>query len=162
MVISEYVPTLKQVKPINFLFFRTETTVGELGNFLPIANDLFKEAFENTLRITGPVHWHYFGFAGDVNKPFTLEISLPVAEVIGEYDGKFHFKRTEPFSCVSIIHEGNWLEIPKSYERLMAFVTKKRLTPLGVNREIYINADFVNPEANVTEIQLGIINEERV
>lgn len=167
MVISESVPTLKQVKPINFLFFRTETTVGELGNFLSVANDLFKEAFENKLRITGPVHWHYFGFMGDEpalpagrRKPFTLEIALPVAEVLGEYDGKFHFKRTEPFACVSIIHEGNWLEIPKSYGKLMEFVSKRKLKPVSVNREIYINADFTNPEANITEIQLGILNQE--
>jgi effector-binding domain-containing protein len=157
MVISESVPTLKQIKPINFLFYRTETTVGELGNFLPVAGELFKEAYENNLRITGPVHWHYFGFMGDENKPFTLEIALPVAEVIGEYDGKFHFKRTEPFSCVSIIHEGNWLEIPTSYGKLMKFLSKRKLKPKGVNREIYINADFANPEANITEVQLGIL-----
>ncbi len=160
MVISEYVPTLKLVKPINFLLFRTETTVGELGNFLPVANDLFKEAFENKLRITGPVHWHYFGFEGDESKPFTLEIALPVAEVIREYDGKFHFKRTEPFSCASIIHEGNWLEIPSSYGRLMQFISNRNLKPVGMNREIYINADFTNPEANITEVQLGILNQE--
>jgi hypothetical protein len=157
MVISESVPTLKHVKPINFLFFRAETTVSELGNFLPVANDLFQEAFENKLRITGPVHWHYFGFSGDVSQLFTLEIALPVADVIREYDGKFHFKRTEPFKCVSLIHEGNWLEIPKSYDRLMEFLSKRKLTPAGMNREIYINVDFVSPDANVTEIQMGIV-----
>ncbi len=160
MVISEYVPTLKQVKPINFLFFRTEATVAELGRFLPMANNLFKEAFEKNLRITGPVHWHYFGFLGDETKPFTLEIALPVAEVLGGYDGKFHFKRTEPFSCVSIIHEGDWLKIPISYGKLMQYVSKRNLKPVGVNREIYINADFANAEANVTEIQLGLLNHE--
>src|SRR5687767_4869200 len=74
MVINEYAPTLKQVKPINFLFFRTETTVNELEKFLPIANDLFNEAFENKLRITGPVHWHYFGFSTEAHNTFTLEI----------------------------------------------------------------------------------------
>lgn len=156
MVISEYTPTLKQVKPINFLFFRTETRVTELEKFLPISNELFKEAFERNLRITGPVHWHYFGFMGDINKLFTLEIALPVAEIIREYDGRFHFKRSEPFSCASIVHEGNWLDIPKSYERLMAFTGKQKLTAAGVNREIYINVDFANPESNVTEIQLGV------
>lgn len=156
MVINEYAPTLKEVKPINFLFFRTETTVGELSKFLSVGQELFAEAFENNLRITGPVHWHYFGFLGEPTKPFTLEIALPVADMIGEYDGKFHFKRTEPFRCVSIIHEGNWLDIPKSYGRLMDFIMRKKLTPIGVNREIYINADFVNPEANITEIQLGV------
>jgi len=156
MVINEYAPTLKEVKPINFLFFRTETTIPELGNFLSVGQELFAEAFDINLRITGPVHWHYFGFLGDDTKPFTLEIALPVADMIAEYDGKFHFKRTEPFRCVSIIHEGNWLDISRSYGSLMDFTARKRLTPIGVNREIYINADFVNPEANITEIQVGV------
>lgn len=157
MVITEYSPVVKQVKPINFLFFRTETTIGELSSFLSVANELFKEAFEKNLRVTGPVHWHYFGFNGDFTKPFTLEIALPVSEILSEYDGQFHFKRTESFQCVSIIHEGSWLEIPKSYEKLFHFATKKKLNPVGVNREIYINADFNDPEANITEIQLGVI-----
>lgn len=156
MVINEYAPTLKQVKPINFLFFRTETTRGDLEKFVPIASELFKEAYENNLRITGPVHWHYFDFSQDERKSFTLEVALPVAEVIGEYDGKFHFKRSEAFSCISIVHEGNWLDIHKSYGRLMEFAYKKKLKVRGVNREIYINADFTNPEANITEVQLGV------
>lgn len=156
MVINEYAPTVKQVKPINFLFFRTETTVGELQKFLPIANELFKEAFENNLRITGPVHWHYFGFTVDASKAFTLEIALPVADVIGEYDGRFHFKRTEPFTCVSLVHEGSWQELQKSYGKLMQFIMKNSLKLAGVNREIYINADFANPDANITEVQIGV------
>ena len=157
MVINEYAPTLKQVKPINFLFFRTETTVGELEKFLPVANDLFREAFENKLRITGPVHWHYFGFSTDVQNTFTLEIALPVANVLGEYDGSFHFKRSEPFKCVSLIHEGSWQELPRSYGSLMQFISKKHFKLAGVNREIYINADFASPDANITEVQIGIL-----
>jgi hypothetical protein len=31
------------------------------------------------------------------------------------------------------------------------------LKPSSVNREIYINVDFVDPLANKTEIQFGII-----
>jgi effector-binding domain-containing protein len=157
MVITEYIPTLKQVKPINFLFFRTETTVSELEKFLPIANELFKEAFENNLRITGPVHWHYFGFTGDMRKAFTLEIALPVAEILNDYDGNFHFKRTEEFKCVSLIHEGSWLELPKSYEKLIGFISKRNLKMNAINREIYINVDFASLEANITEVQVGII-----
>ena len=157
MVINEYAPTLKQVMPINFLFFRTETTVGELEKFLPVANDLFTEAFENKLRITGPVHWHYFGFSTEAHNTFTLEIALPVADVIGEYDGRYHFKRSEPFRCVSLIHEGSWKDLPASYGSLMEFVMKKKFKLSGVNREIYINTDFVNQDANITEVQIGIL-----
>jgi effector-binding domain-containing protein len=157
MVINDYAPAIKQVKPINFIFFRTETTIGELANFLSVATELFKEAFEKNLLVTGPVHWHYLGFTGDVKKPFTLEISLPVSEVLADYDGRFHFKRTETFHCVSIVHEGNWLEIPKGYDKLIQFAAKRNLEPVGVNRELYINADFNDPEANITELQMGVI-----
>jgi effector-binding domain-containing protein len=154
---TKQVPTLRNVKPINFLFYRTETTIAELNKFMWVASELFQEAVINRLRITGPIHWHYFGFMGDASKPFTLEISLPVAEVLPDYDGKFHFKRTEEFKCVSLRHEGNWLEIPSSYEKLMKFLQKESLQPVAVNREIYVNADFNFPEANSTEIQVGIV-----
>lgn len=147
---------IKSVKPINFLFFRTETRVGELANLTWVARDLFKEAVAQDLTVTGPVHWHYFGFDGDESKNFTLEIALPIAEFPQEYDGRFHFKRTEPFRCVTSMHEGSWYEIPKTYSKLMEFVAKKKLMPIAINREVYINADFRDPDANVTEIQLGI------
>lgn len=149
-------PVLKKVKPINFLLFRTEATVNELSQFMWVAPELFHEAIANNLTITGPVHWHYFDFYGDFKKPFTLEIALPVAKVLDDYDGKFHFKRTEDFSCLSLMHEGNWLEMPKSYKRLMEFADAKRLKPLGINRELYINVDFIHNDANSTEIQMGI------
>jgi effector-binding domain-containing protein len=149
-------PLIKTVKPINFLLFRTETTVNELNQFFGVAPELFREAVANNLTITGPVHWHYFDFYGDPEKPFTLEIALPVTEVLKDYDGKFHFKRTEDFSCLSLRHEGNWLEIPKSYQRLMEFADAQHLKPLGFNRELYINVDFSHNDANSTEIQMGI------
>ncbi len=149
-------PLLKHVKPINFLFFRVETTVNELSQFFWVAPELFKEAVTNNLTITGPVHWHYFDFMGDLEKPFILEISLPVSEVVNDYDGKFHFKRTNEFKCVSLVHEGNWLDLPTSYEALMKFVQAKKFQPVAVNRELYVNVDFNFPEANTTEVQMGI------
>jgi len=147
---------VKEVKPVNFLFFRTETKVAELSNFLPIAKELFREAVHLDLWITGPIHWHYYGFTGDETQPFTLEIALPVSELPALYDGKFHCKRTEPFRCVSAIHEGSWYQIPQTYGKLMEYLTSQSLTPIAMNRELYINADFSDPDANVTEIQMGV------
>ena len=147
---------VKEVKPINFIYYRTETTVDNLINIIPVAKEVYKEAAVYNLHVTGPLHWHYTGFSGDVNKPFVLEVALPVADVLQEYDGKFHFKRTEPFKCVSVMHEGSWSEIPMTYNKLMQFVTKNRMEASLINRELYINADFQHPDANVTEIQMGI------
>ena len=149
-------PTIKEIKPINFIYFRTETHIHELANFFPVAKDLYKEAVNYNLHITGPIHWHYMGFMGDVSKPFTLEIALPVSEIVPAYDGAFHFKRTEPFKCVTMTHDGKWTDIPKSYDKMMQFIGEKSLAPLAVNREIYVNSDFADPDANVTEIQIGV------
>jgi effector-binding domain-containing protein len=147
---------VKEIKPINFLFHRAEVKISDLVNQIPIAKELFKESVRLDLHPSGPIHWHYFGFMGDESKPFTLEVCLPVASVPADYDGKFHFKRTENFKCVSLLHEGGWQEIPKSYGVIMEFIQQNKLQPTGVTRELYINADFVNLDANVTEIQMGV------
>lgn len=148
-------PELKIIKPITFLFHRMKTTVAELINQVHISQKLYKEAVDKNLDINGPVHWHYFNFEGE-HKPFTLEISLPVSSAIENYDGLFHFKRTEEFSCACLTHEGRWDDIPKSYDALMQFVAAKGRTPETMAREIYVQADFNNQEGNITEIQLGV------
>jgi effector-binding domain-containing protein len=146
---------VKEVKPINFIYYRTITTVENLVNLIPVAKEIYREAVNNDLHISGPIHWHYNEFTGH-DKPFTLEIALPVGDVLSDYDGKFHFKRTEPFKCVAEIHEGGWTEIPNTYNKMMQFISKQRMEPSSMNREIYVNSDFHTPDANVTEIQIGI------
>ena len=156
MSIKENIPGLKVVKPINFMFHRTNIKLSDLVSQIPVAKELFKESVRLDLHPSGPVHWHYFGFTGDPSALFTLEICLPVASVPNDYDGKFHFKRTESFKCVSLMHEGSWLEIPQSYGTIMQFIQQQNLQLAGVTRELYINADFVNLDANVTEIQMSV------
>jgi effector-binding domain-containing protein len=147
---------IKEVKPISFLYFRTQTKVNELAQYALVGQELFREAVNHKLNITGPVHWHYFGFEGDLEKEFTLEISLPVSDVVDGYDGKFHFKRTDAFKCVALEHEGSWLSIPESYNKAFGFISENQLQPVAANREIYVNVDFRDPDANTTEIQIGI------
>ncbi len=153
---TDNTPKLKEFQPINFLFHRAETKVTELANFLPVAKELFKEVVRLNLQVSGPVHWHYTGFTGDESQTFILEVALPVDKIPTDYDGSFHFKRTDKFKCVVLTHEGAWTEIPQSYGKLMQFITERQLQPIGVTRELYVNADFVNPAANITEIQMGI------
>lgn len=153
---TQHAPVEKEVKPINFLYHRAEVRINDLINQIPVAKELFKEAVRLDLHPTGPIHWHYIGFTGVESKPFLLEVCLPIASVPNDYDGSFHFKRTESFKSLSIIHEGAWNEIPKSYETLMKYIEQRDYQPVGINREVYINSDFGDPQANVTEIQMGI------
>ena len=145
---------VKEIKPINFLYYRVRTTVGDLAAFIPEGQAIIREAVANNLVIAGPVHWHYYGFSP--TSPFDLEIALPVATFPSDYDGKYHVKRSGPFRCVSGIHEGPWSAIPDTYQQLAQFVQEHRLSPTGTNREVYINVDLLDGEANTTEIQVGV------
>src|SRR5277367_5734612 len=153
---QKILPRIKEIRPINFLFHRVEVKITDLVNQVPVAKELFKEAVRLDLHPTGPIHWHYIGFTGVASKSFLLEIGLPVANIANDYDGQFHFKRTENFKSVSLLHEGGWDEIPKSYELIMKYIQQHDFQPIGITRELYINADFGDPQANVTEIQMGI------
>ncbi|MBL0739602.1 GyrI-like domain-containing protein [Chryseolinea lacunae] len=147
---------LKEISPTTFLFFKTETHLNELGRFIPVGQELFQEAVKQKLFITGPIHWHYFGFTGEPDKPFTLEVALPISEAPADYDGVFHIKRTEPFKSAVTVHEGNWQTLPDAYGRLIQFMHDNKLKPNGATREIYINSDLHAPAANVTMIQMGV------
>ncbi|HLZ16940.1 MAG TPA: hypothetical protein VKQ08_07865, partial [Cyclobacteriaceae bacterium] len=103
-----HTPDVKEIRPINFLYQRVEVKVHDLPKQVPVARELFKEAVKLDLHPTGPIQWHYIGFTGVATKPFLLEICLPVAQVPSGYDGQFHFKRTENFKSVSLVHEGGW------------------------------------------------------
>lgn len=148
---------IKEVNPINFLYFRTRTRVGELGRFVGIiARELYRDAALYDLEVTGPVYWNYIGFDGDESKVFVLEIAIPVAEIPSSYRGKFQLKREASFRCVSTVHEGSWFDLSRTYSRIAEFISERGLTPCDNNRELYLNIDFMNPAANVTEIQIGI------
>ncbi len=148
---------IEEIKPIHFLFYRTETTVSELHSFIEndIATELQREAITHGMKITGPVYWNYFDFDGNPGTSFMLDISVPVNEV-KDYQGDFQLKRAKPFKCVSAVHRGPWTEIPQTYARIFQFINEQNLQPNARNREIYINVDLAYPEANITNIQVGI------
>lgn len=148
-------PEVKTLKPITFLFHRMKISIPELEQAIPVGQQLIREAVNYNLFITGCIHWHYFDFTGNETEPFMLEVALPVAKP-DSYAGQFAIKTTSDFKCVCLTHEGAWNEIPKSYGHIMEFMKTNQLNPANEGREVYVNADFANQAANVTEIQLGI------
>jgi hypothetical protein len=147
---------ITEILPVNFLYHREETRIKDLEKFLPYGQQLFSESVRCEFPVTGPVHWHYYNFNGDPEKSFFLEVCLPIGIVPVDYDGKFHVKRTETFLCVWENHSGSWTSIPDTYRNMSAFISQKGLKPTGNNREVYVNVDFNNSQANQTIIQIGI------
>ena len=148
---------VKVVKPLTFFYLSTRTTIKELSSYVGVvARELYKEAANHNILVTGPVYWQYIGFDGGENTAFTLEIALPVEGRKTDYQGKFAFRRTDEFKCLSTLHEGAWQEIPQTYGQLFDYIGRHRLQPTGTNREVYLNFSFQEPQSNVTEIQIGL------
>ena len=148
---------IKVVKPITFFYHSVETNLSGLTPLVGVvARELYKEAASLDLDITGPVYWQYVGFDMKPEATFTLQIALPVAAAREDYQGKFAFQHTPPFKCLSAVHEGPWTEIPGTYQKLFGYIGEQGLHPTGLDRELYINVSQADPEANVTEVQVGI------
>lgn len=144
--------------PICFLYHLEETTVNQLHTFIErgIPQKVQLDALQHGMRITGPVYWNYFGFTGDENKPFILEIAIPIDALKDDYTGMYKQRQSEAYQCIVATHEGDWMKIPETYGKVFAFAAEQGLTPSGHNRELYLNADFNKPQNNITQIQLGI------
>ncbi len=147
---------IKQISPINFLYFKAETRLSELPEFIRgVPRALHLEAAKHGFEITGPVYWNYFSF-DDCPEFFRLEIGVPIAELPTDYHGSFHVRRSSPFKCLSTFHYGSLRDIPNTYQKLGEYIDSHRLKKIYSCRQIFIHSDFANPESNFTEVQIGI------
>ena len=140
------------------LCFETQTTLQEMLQYVRVvAHKMYTIAVQNDLEITGPVYWIYEGMNGSPETVFSLTIALPIAFRNKELNhSDFKLKKLETFHCASEQHIGDWNKLGETYDCLIPEIIASNLTMSGQNREIYLNMDFQNPEANITEIQIGI------
>ena len=140
------------------LCFETQTTLQEMLQYVRVvAHKMYTIAVQNELEITGPVYWIYEGMNGNPETVFSLTIALPIAFRNKELNhSDFKLKKLETFHCASEQHMGDWNKLGETYDCLIPEIIASNLTMSGQNREIYLNMDFQNPEANITEIQIGI------
>jgi effector-binding domain-containing protein len=149
---------VKKIFPMQVLCFETLTTLHDMGQYVRVvAYKMYQAAVQNELEITGPVYWIYEGMNGNPETVFSLTIALPIAFKNIKLDhSEFKLKKLETFHCASEQHLGEWNKLGETYDYLIPEIISRDLTMNGQNREIYLNMDFQNPEANITEIQIGI------
>jgi len=148
---------IKNISPINFLYFSTETKITDMEQYVGIIGQrLHKEAAQYNMHVIGPQYWMYDGFTGNEEEFFTLEIALPIESFPADYSGDFKLKNMDNFRCVQTLHEGDWRKIPATYGRIFKFINENKLTPTNKNREVYIHADMDTLESLLTLIQVGV------
>lgn len=150
---------IRTIQPIQIFCFETETTIQDMLQYVRVkAQELYIDALDNKLEITGPVYWIYKGADGQPDTRFELTIALPVSQVNSEIkNSNFKLKTLDTFRCVSQTHEGCWSTLGETYGSIFFDLSVKEPALSGVNREIYLNMDFNNPDANITEVQIGLI-----
>lgn len=147
----------KNINPMHVLYFSTETKITDLAQYVQvIGKRLKKDAEAQSLKITGDQSWMYYDFTGEPDALFTLEIAFPIESLPETYKGEFAVKTLEEYKCLATKHEGDWMQIPNTYGKLMNYVKENSIQPKTNSREIYTNVDMENPENNTIEIQLGI------
>ena len=149
---------LKKVHPMQALCFETQTKLSEIGEYVRVvAYKMYQSAVRNDLEITGPIYWIYEGMDGNPETIFSLTIALPITFKETELKNTdFKLKTLQSFKCAATQHPGDWEKLAESYGTLIPKILSNNLKMSGENREIYLNMDFQNPEANITEIQIGI------
>ena len=149
----------KTIQPMTVFCFETETTMKDLLQYVRVvAQKLYADAAKNSLEVTGPVYWIYNGADGQPETTFLLTIALPVSPGGSLQAGsEFVLKSLETFHCLSAQHNGDWGKLGETYAILMSEIQSKGHQMNGLIREAYINMDFQNPEANITEVQIGLI-----
>jgi effector-binding domain-containing protein len=149
---------IKTISPMHVYCFETVATLQTIMQYVRVvARNLYSEAAKNELEITGPVYWLYDGADGRPDTEFSLTIAIPVTPgVLVSEQSEFKLKTIEPFNCLAEQHLGDWGKLGETYGRLMSEIHSKNMQMTGLTREIYIHMDFEHPEANITEVQIGI------
>ncbi|WP_031529461.1 hypothetical protein [Dyadobacter crusticola] len=149
---------IKNIQSLYVHYYETQTSLATLSEYVRVvAKRLYKDAIKNDFEITGPVYWIYEGADGNPETVFKLTIALPITPAAPVTGSEFRQKNLEPFQCISKQLQGEWSVLGAVYGELFSWIGSENKIPSGQNREIYINMDFENPAANITEVQVGIL-----
>jgi len=148
---------VKTQPPVTILYSTHQTTIQQLSQFVgSVMKDLYAEAAEQDVLVSGPPSWIYHGMDGKPDTVFTLEIALPVQGAFIK-PGRFAVKQLPPFKAVTHTHEGAWTALPEAYGQVIQYIDAHKIPMNEECREVYINIDFQNPENNITQIQMGVV-----
>jgi effector-binding domain-containing protein len=150
------------------LFQTRQATLPELGNFAgTVVKELYTYVVDLDLLVCGPQYWFYYGIDGRPmaaggglptfgNNRFTVEIAIPVQGQIPTALLPF-FKQVPAFKCLSHRHLGPWQGLSGAYGQMIEHINANKLNMNGIYSESFLHVDFVNPENNITEIQIGLL-----
>lgn len=147
---------IKTYPPLTVLCSTHQTTIQKLHQFGEVMAELYAEAGRKSF-INGPLHWIYHNMDGNPDSLFTLEIAVPIRKAFKS--SKFEIKELDFFKAITFPHEGPWEQLPGSHVQIMERLAEHHIPVTNECREVFLNINFMQPEKNITEIQIGVTPE---
>lgn len=148
---------LDSIEPQTFVYDSTQTTLPELKTAIDnLMGRLMAAQQDGAVQVNGPLVFRYLGMTGDLTRPFTLEICLPVAAGTKPPRGLKLRTETEPFRALVVDFTGPVSVIDKAYDKLIPAIEAKKLTGTNEAREIYLNWEGPESEKNAIRVAMGI------
>ena len=146
----------KSVNPMTVFYYSQTTTLRKISE---VADQeipkMMEEASKLQLEEVAPMVFRYIGCTEDLDKEFKLEIAMVVKEA-KESNGKYGFKKFEPFKCMSHIYKGDINKIGEEYKKIMPPLFQSGKQPSNEIREVYTKYIDMTSAENITEIQIGL------
>ena len=146
----------KNVAPKKYFYYSEKTTLRKLND---VANKEAKPIMETLeqldLQQAGPMEFIYFDCTEDLDKEFTLEIAIPVAEQKTYVGNKYAFKEVGEFKCISQVHHGDIAKLPEVYDTMFKKIFADNVKVTNEIREVYEHYEVNSSANNITEIQVG-------
>ena len=148
---------IKEIPAQKYFIYRTETTLLNVNAIAVREIDtLYATAGQLGLDTSAPLEFIYWGATGDVEKPFTLEIALPVGNQAIEVPAPYELVEHPVFKAFAYTHYGDFSDIMPVYKELFNTLFAQGYKPTNQTREVYIKWVDLTSSENVTEILLGI------
>ncbi len=139
-----------------FVYVESETTFAGLKETIAKLMKPLDEAMNSGKFQPGsPMIFVYTGVAGDMSKPFTLQIGMP-ARSSATAAGEIKVRKLEPLRSATLVYSGSVMDIPSAYQQLYTNLFPAGLMPAGENREIYTYWEGPESVNNVVVIQVGV------
>jgi len=147
---------VKETAERQYLCAKKELKIAEMHEYAPATiKQLMEKAADLKLMQGGPVLFIYYGFHGDPEQKFTVEIGVPIYANETASAGAFYVRKVPKFKCASAVFQGSLSQIGEAWEKFVpTAMTKGEATEEG--RELYLYWEGHDSPNNIIELEIGL------
>ena len=145
-----------QPKARQYLYAETTTSYAEMKPVVDkMVDNLHQVMADGHIRPAGSVILVYKGAMKDMNRPFQLQVGIPVPDDTKDV-GDFRVRTLGSSRMATVVYSGPIANIGSAYEQAFQQLLMAGLQPTGENREQYLLWEGGESPNNVVLIQIGV------